>query len=153
MAAHIGEWLFRHFPEHIKPNLTALFFCLLCWFVCLFVELYHFSHTCNPFCSGYFGVRVLLTISSGWPQTVILPISTSQIARITGLSHQSLSSLSCSVLYFAYNTLLALISGLWSNDDSSEMPSLTTLSELPPPHALFPFSASFSLSLNHYGTL
>jgi hypothetical protein len=33
-------------------------------------------------------IGVSKTISLGWPQTVILQISTSQIARITGMSHQ-----------------------------------------------------------------
>jgi hypothetical protein len=34
-----------------------------------------------------FGDGVSPTICPGWPQTVILPISVSQIARITGVSH------------------------------------------------------------------
>jgi hypothetical protein len=33
----------------------------------------------------------LWTICPGWPQTLILPISDSQIARITGVSHQHLA--------------------------------------------------------------
>jgi hypothetical protein len=46
------------------------------------------SHTCSPFCSGYFGDGVSWTICLGWPQTSILPISASQVARITSVSHQ-----------------------------------------------------------------
>jgi hypothetical protein len=50
--------------------------------------LYHLSCTSSPFCSGYFGGGISETISLGWPQSVILPISASQVARITGTSHQ-----------------------------------------------------------------
>jgi hypothetical protein len=32
-------------------------------------------------------IKILWTICLGWPQTVILPISASQAARITGVSH------------------------------------------------------------------
>jgi hypothetical protein len=46
------------------------------------------GHTCSPFCSGYFGGGVLQTICPGCPRTVILLISASQVARITGMSHQ-----------------------------------------------------------------
>jgi hypothetical protein len=42
---------------------------------------YCLSHTFSPFCPGYFGDGV-----SGWPQTMILLISASQVARITGVS-------------------------------------------------------------------
>jgi hypothetical protein len=51
--------------------------------------LYHFSHTSSPFCSGYFGDGgVSQTICLGWPLSTILPISVSQVAKITGMSHQ-----------------------------------------------------------------
>jgi hypothetical protein len=33
----------------------------------------------------------LWTIFLGWPQTLILPISASQVGRITGVSHQHLA--------------------------------------------------------------
>jgi hypothetical protein len=46
---------------------------------------YCLSHTCTPFSSGYFGV--LWTIWPVWPQTSILPISASQVARIIGMNH------------------------------------------------------------------
>jgi hypothetical protein len=42
--------------------------------------------TASPFCPGYFGDGVSQTICLGWPQTSILPISASQVARITGRS-------------------------------------------------------------------
>jgi hypothetical protein len=51
--------------------------------------LYYLTHTSGPFCSGYFGDGVLQTICSGWPQTVILPILASQVARITGMTHHA----------------------------------------------------------------
>jgi hypothetical protein len=34
---------------------------------------------------------ILWTICPGWPQIVIFPISASQVARITGISHQQLA--------------------------------------------------------------
>jgi hypothetical protein len=40
---------------------------------------------------GYFGDGVPPTIWLGWPWTMILPISASQVARITGVSHQHLA--------------------------------------------------------------
>jgi hypothetical protein len=48
--------------------------------------LYHLSHTFSPFCSGYVEDGVLGTICLGWPQTTVLLISASQVARITGVS-------------------------------------------------------------------
>jgi hypothetical protein len=50
--------------------------------------LYCVNHTSSPFCSGCFGDEVSQTICPGWPQTSILPISASQVARITGVSHR-----------------------------------------------------------------
>jgi hypothetical protein len=47
------------------------------------------NHTSSSFCSGYFGDwGVSGTICLDWPQTVILPISASKVARIIGMSHQ-----------------------------------------------------------------
>jgi hypothetical protein len=46
------------------------------------------SHISSPFCYGYFVDRVSQTIFPGWAQTMILPISASQEARIIGTSHQ-----------------------------------------------------------------
>jgi hypothetical protein len=70
--------------------------CGLCMCVCVCVcggtefakqVLYHLSNSSSPFCFSYFGARVSRTICLGWPGTVILLISTSQVARITGVSH------------------------------------------------------------------
>jgi hypothetical protein len=49
--------------------------------------LYHLNHTSSPFCCGYFGDRVSRNICPGWPQIVILLISASQVARITGMNY------------------------------------------------------------------
>jgi hypothetical protein len=54
--------------------------------------LYCLNHASSPFCSIYFGDRVSWTICLGWLRTVILPISASQVARITGMSHLGLAS-------------------------------------------------------------
>jgi hypothetical protein len=42
--------------------------------------LFHFSHTCNLFCSGYFWRLGLKNYFYSWTQTVILSISASQLA-------------------------------------------------------------------------
>jgi hypothetical protein len=54
--------------------------------------LYPLSHTSSPFCPGYSGDSVLWTICPCWPQTLILPISASQVARITGVGHWCLTN-------------------------------------------------------------
>jgi hypothetical protein len=56
-------------------------------------QAYHLSHTSSLFCSGYFGDGVCWTICPGWPWTVILPISASQIPRITVWSTSATFSL------------------------------------------------------------
>jgi hypothetical protein len=50
--------------------------------------IYCLSHTSNPFFSGYFGDGVSQNICPGWPRTVILWISVSQVPVIAGMSHQ-----------------------------------------------------------------
>jgi hypothetical protein len=47
----------------------------------------HLNHTSSPFCSGYFGSEVSQTVCPSWSQITILPISASQVARFTGMSH------------------------------------------------------------------
>jgi hypothetical protein len=54
-------------------------------------SLYHLSHSSSPLCSGFFWMWILWTICLGFPQTTILPISASQEARITSMSHQQLA--------------------------------------------------------------
>jgi hypothetical protein len=48
--------------------------------------LYCLSHTSSPFYRYYFGDRDL-TNCLGWPQTEILLISASKVARIADVSH------------------------------------------------------------------
>jgi hypothetical protein len=49
--------------------------------------LLHLSHILSPFCSGYFRAGVWWTICLGWPQIILLLISASQVARLTGMSY------------------------------------------------------------------
>jgi hypothetical protein len=61
----------------------------------------------NPpilFCNGFFQDRVLQTICPGWPQTSLLLIFASWVARITGVSHQPPAwriFLVCKISYFS----------------------------------------------------
>jgi hypothetical protein len=52
------------------------------------LAFYLLSHSSRPFCSSYFEDRVLWTICQGWLWTTVLPISASQVTRITDISHQ-----------------------------------------------------------------
>jgi hypothetical protein len=76
--------------SYISPYLSFFFFFFF------LVELgfehkvfYHLSHTSSLFCYGYFGDGILGTICPGWPRTAILPVSASQVSRITDMNHQS----------------------------------------------------------------
>jgi hypothetical protein len=58
------------------------------WGFMLAKQTFHcLSLTSSLFWSGYFGDGVSQTVCWGWPWSVILPIWTSQVARITGVSH------------------------------------------------------------------
>jgi hypothetical protein len=53
--------------------------------------LCHLRHSTSPFicvCVEYFWDRVSLTISLGWPWTVILLSSVFWVARVTGMGRQ-----------------------------------------------------------------
>jgi hypothetical protein len=50
--------------------------------------LYCLSHTSSPFWSGYFGDSMPYTVFPGWPWTEIFWISTPQVTRVIGMSHQ-----------------------------------------------------------------
>jgi hypothetical protein len=52
------------------------------------------SHTSSPFWSACFGDGLFGTICLDCPQTAILPVSASQIARITGVIHQNWAEVS-----------------------------------------------------------
>jgi hypothetical protein len=74
-----------------QPHLQLSYtFSLLLFLTALGFELRadHLSHTSSPFCSGYFGDVTSRTICPGWPWISKLPISASQVTRITGVSHQ-----------------------------------------------------------------
>jgi hypothetical protein len=49
--------------------------------------IYLLSYTYSPFFFGYFQDRILGTICWGWPRTVILLISASQVAKIASVIH------------------------------------------------------------------
>jgi hypothetical protein len=79
--------------------------------------LYSLGHTSSPFCSGYFGDRVSQTVCLGWPQTMILLISASQIVKITGVNHQCLTStvfVHVEKLDLGEEVMIAKCTGDWS---------------------------------------
>jgi hypothetical protein len=86
------------------------------------------SHTSSPFCSGYFGGGILWTICPGWPWTEILPISASQVARITDINHSAQVSISvfsfflCAVLGFKLRAscLLGRCSTTWATSPAEK---------------------------------
>jgi hypothetical protein len=51
----------------------------------------HLSHSSIPFCPSYCGDGVSWSVCLDWPQTWILLISFSQLARIIGVSQQCLT--------------------------------------------------------------
>jgi hypothetical protein len=59
--------------------------------LCACKTLYCLSHATSPFCSSCFGDGVLPTICLGWTWSKNLPISASQVPKITGVSHQHLA--------------------------------------------------------------
>jgi hypothetical protein len=115
-----------HTHPHFPPNsaqpsllleslsLPPLFFCFVLFCFCgtgvwtqtfMFAKqaLYHLIHTSNPFCSCYFGNRVSQTVYQDWPWTKIILIPTSQVARITGVSHWHPASLHfCGIIIFRH---------------------------------------------------
>jgi hypothetical protein len=53
--------------------------------------LYYLSQASSPLYLGYLEMGVSQTICPDWPWTLILPISTFQVARIIGMSHWHLA--------------------------------------------------------------
>jgi hypothetical protein len=49
--------------------------------------LYHLTQTSSPFWSDYFGDRGLMNYFPRLALNLLLPISASKVARITGVSH------------------------------------------------------------------
>jgi hypothetical protein len=80
---------------------------------------------CQPFfCVGYFRYRDSWTICLGWHQTMILLISASWVARITGVSHWHPAS--CITLDFdlqsiPYNESDSRVVMLWANSRTDQI--------------------------------
>jgi hypothetical protein len=75
----------------LSLSLSLSLFYLFIFLVVLGFELrasclQSLNHIFNQFCSGYIGDRVSQNICLDWPQTLILPISASQVAGMTGVS-------------------------------------------------------------------
>jgi hypothetical protein len=73
-------------------SITIVFFFLVGLvspqgFVLAKQALYCLSHTSSPFFRWLFWIEVPLTICLSWPQTTVLPISASQVSRITSERH------------------------------------------------------------------
>jgi hypothetical protein len=87
-AHHYGQLFF---PE--MEVLQTFLFCLG-WheFVILQISDYHIAKgdKCTPLCLliGWDGISLIYLFDPGWPETVILSISASQITRIIGVGHQ-----------------------------------------------------------------
>jgi hypothetical protein len=54
--------------------------------------LYCLNNISSPFCSCHVGDGGLMKFCPGWSWTSMSPISASQVARITGISHQHLAT-------------------------------------------------------------
>jgi hypothetical protein len=79
-------WFALH--EYLSFIVFLSFFCESGVWTQGFVFAMQVLYRLSPFYSGYFGDGVSWAICEGWPQTLILPISAFQIARIKGMSHQ-----------------------------------------------------------------
>jgi hypothetical protein len=94
---HCLEEIVYYFHQYVSPQTKEIYchsilriWLLFCesrvWsqgFVLVKQVLYYLSHTSSPFCSGYFRDGVLRAICVGWPWTVILPSSASQVQNLT----------------------------------------------------------------------
>jgi hypothetical protein len=73
-------WHLPHFFSGISFKLTALCLQSRCYTTCT-------RPSALPFCSGYFGDGVSQNMFMGWHQNMILLFSSSQVDKITGVSH------------------------------------------------------------------
>jgi hypothetical protein len=105
--------------QTLASLLSFFFFFLVCFLVGLGFELsfalpkqalYCLSNTSSQSCSGYFGDRVLQTIYQDQSWTIILLNSTSQVARIIGVSYWCPALTSLLLLFFFCRT------GVWTQD-------------------------------------
>jgi hypothetical protein len=74
--------------------------------------LHHLNLISSPFCSVYLEMEVSWTICPGWPHIVNLPISASQEARITGMSHRHSKKLVISNVTLQIFFLIGLLTAL-----------------------------------------
>jgi hypothetical protein len=113
-------WLVSAYLSALGWDATFFFF-----FVVTGLELraYTLSHSTSPFyvCVRYFQDRVSRTICSGWLWTLILLISASWVARITGVRYHFLKETSLNPdLFLIYNIIVSqsyfitVTSLLWS---------------------------------------
>jgi hypothetical protein len=65
------------------------------------------------------------TICPGWLQTSVLPISASQVARITGVSQQSPAVLLQSIFHWFASTPLVMIKNHWDENIHADVNTLT----------------------------
>jgi hypothetical protein len=92
MEHHLNETLNPLSRQTLSPFLFFLFFFFF-FLVGLGFGLrpakqvfYCLSHTSSPFCSGYFGDGVTELFALAGLGITVLPISVSQVSRITGMS-------------------------------------------------------------------
>jgi hypothetical protein len=95
LIKHKIHFLLRLHPSRERSTVISviiLFFCVGLGLRApgfqLTKQVLYVSHTSSPFCSGYFGDGFSRTICLSYLQATNLPISASQVVRITGVSHQ-----------------------------------------------------------------
>jgi hypothetical protein len=96
---YINIYIYMHIYVYIHI-LTFIYFCC-CFLVrqefelrILALQNKNFSSWAmhpRSFLSGYFEDIVSQTICLGWPWTVVLPISASQVAKMTDMNHRCLA--------------------------------------------------------------
>jgi hypothetical protein len=104
--------------------------------------LHHLNHTSSPFCYGNFGAVYLQTIFLGLPQTVILLILASQVARIIGMSHWYLDHLNH---FKVYSSMILNVFKMLYNHHHYPSPSLFSCCKAGTLYSLnnnFPFLSS-----------
>jgi hypothetical protein len=85
-------------------------------------------HIHSIFLQLFFADGILQTICLGLPQTMILPISAFQVARITGMSHQHLDLKILMLMSFdvsAFYYELCVLSGIFKNSANPKVPSFS----------------------------
>jgi hypothetical protein len=83
----------------LQTQVYFLVYCSMCVFICLFIYLQYWGLNSGLISQD----RILWTICPGWLPNVILLISASWVARITGVSHQR-----CCVYYFLFRKKISI---------------------------------------------